>query len=603
MRSLRALVLVPLFAGLVLACDLGSLARALVTPVVVVITATPPPAAQTLLIQPTSALVASPAPATLRPPTARATPNFVLAYSDDFSSPEGGLPITRDTEYYYEEGEYILRLLAENIRTSRTKDDVVVSDFAMTLYARLVQGPDTAAWGIAFREQDVNNQYALLINGAGEYRLGKIVNKEWIDLGESKWVASPAIKTGGEKNRLTVMARGDLINALANGKELITVYDATFTKGLVGAAAQVGRGAVPVKVAFDDLSVTMVSNTSPATLLKDDFSNRATGWREWRRTGEMNYAQGQYIIRVEQPGQVVFGFYPKLSISDFSVEFEQHFIGAPGDGGGGVVFRGKDAANFYQFELNGQGEYKIRKLAGAQWQMVADMGWIKSPAIQTGGATNRVRVIAEGPDIALYVNDQYLTTVRDTSLEKGSIGFSSSRSKGGEFTVVFDNLRLYTTPGAALSIRSVPTTAPARSTTAPTLAAPRATATPDALRGLAPGVYVGALSSDPPDPKNGQYPTFHVTFVNSTGGALYYKWFVKIYEPEKTSSFGETAKTESTLPVGAARIASAANWKAPGAAPCRPFIARVFYQKADNSIHEFTRPDGGRPELFFSVCP
>ncbi len=112
-----------------------------------------------------------------------------------------------------------------------------------------------------------------------------------------------------------------------------------------------------------------------------------------------------------------------------------------------------------------------------------------------------------------------------------------------------------------------------------------------------------ALHIEPQEVRNGQYPAFHVTFLNTTGTSPSYKWFVKIYEPDKRNSFGETAKSESILLVGTSEVASQSNWKAAGAAPCRPFIARVFYQAADNTILEFAKPDGNRPEHYFSVCP
>jgi tetratricopeptide (TPR) repeat protein len=130
---------------------------------------------------------------------------------------------------------------------------------------------------------------------------------------------------------------------------------------------------------------------------------------------------------------------------------------------------------------------------------------------------------------------------------------------------------------------------PTISAAPPTLAAP-------------PGIYVTAVQTDPPEVKQGQLPTFQVTFLNTLGVTANYNWFVKIYEPDKKQSFGETAKAASAIPPGNHPFATFANWKAPGATPCRPFIARVFYVASDNTVVEFPKPDGDSFWYYFAVC-
>ncbi len=137
--------------------------------------------------------------------------------------------------------------------------------------------------------------------------------------------------------------------------------------------------------------------------------------------------------------------------------------------------------------------------------------------------------------------------------------------------------------------------------TLPTPAAPIATSTPTAPA-APPGVYVTAVRTDPTQVMDGQFPTFQVTFLNTLGGAANYNWFVKIYEPDKKQSFGETPKVPSEIPVGSNTLPSSNKWKAPGASPCRQFIARVFYQAPDGTIVEFAKPGGDYFYYYFSVC-
>ncbi len=118
-----------------------------------------------------------------------------------------------------------------------------------------------------------------------------------------------------------------------------------------------------------------------------------------------------------------------------------------------------------------------------------------------------------------------------------------------------------------------------------------------------PGLYVSSVQVDPPEPKDRQTPTFKVTFLNTFEQPINVRWFVKIYEPEGKQSFGETAKLDSSVPVGTTTIDAVANWRAVGGNPCRQFIARIFSETADKTVLEFPKPGGDSVHLYFSVCP
>jgi hypothetical protein len=70
-----------------------------------------------------------------------------------------------------------------------------------------------------------------------------------------------------------------------------------------------------------------------------------------------------------------------------------------------------------------------------------EMGMATSPHIKTGGATNRLKVVCQGPQIALYVNGHHLTTLSDDSFVEGKIGLSAAAIEYPEpVKVAFDNL-------------------------------------------------------------------------------------------------------------------------------------------------------------------
>lgn len=136
------------------------------------------------------------------------------------------------------------------------------------------------------------------------------------------------------------------------------------------------------------------------------------------------------------------------------------------------------------------------------------------------------------------------------------------------------------------------TRAPTRPPASPTISAP-------------PGVYATAIRVEPKDPKRGQFVKFVVTFLNTTTMPQAYRWRIRIFEPDKRNSFGDTAPVDTTFPVGLSEHASAENWRVTGAGDCMQFFARVFWiDPGTRQETEFSKPDGsGGPATAFQVCP
>jgi hypothetical protein len=120
-----------------------------------------------------------------------------------------------------------------------------------------------------------------------------------------------------------------------------------------------------------------------------------------------------------------------------------------------------------------------------------------------------------------------------------------------------------------------------------------------------PGVYATAIRVEPKDPKRGQFVKFVVTFLNTTTTPQAYRWRIRIFEPDKRNSFGDTAPVDTTFPVGSSEHAAAENWRVTGAGDCMQFFARVFWiDPSTKQETEFSKPDGsGGPATAFQVCP
>jgi hypothetical protein len=153
-------------------------------------------------------------------------------------------------------------------------------------------------------------------------------------------------------------------------------------------------------------------------------------------------------------------------------------------------------------------------------------------------------------------------------------------------------LSLPTIPPAEITVANPTPRPPTRVPPTPTISAP-------------PGVWAISIRVDPPAPKRGQGVKFFVTFLNTTSGPSGYRWRIRIFEPDKRNSFGDTAPLDSTIPLGRSEIASMDNWKVTGPGDCIQFFARAFsIDPSSKQETEFIKPDqSGGPAASFQVCP
>jgi hypothetical protein len=179
-------------------------------------------------------------------------------------------------------------------------------------------------------------------------------------------------------------------------------------------------------------------------LYSDDFSDTGSGWYEGSfEDKEYRYENGEYVILVKGNDLAAWASWPKERFTDFTLEADVRLVEGPEIAEMGLVFRLREEGNFYFFRINGYGQYVVSKDVNGEWQEVAgmEMGLVPSPHIKTGGAANRLKVVCQGPQIALYVNDHYLITVHDDTFAEGKIGLIAAAIKYPEpVKVAFDNL-------------------------------------------------------------------------------------------------------------------------------------------------------------------
>src|SRR5690606_38984541 len=101
-----------------------------------------------------------------------------------------------------------------------------------------------------------------------------------------------------------------------------------------------------------------------------------------------------------------------------------------------------DLNNFYFFGLNGTDEFSLWLLDQNEW--VTLQPWTPHEAILPGtGATNRLGVLVEGPQITLLVNDVVVLEITDETIPSGAIALSLGTYTDDAAAVAYDNLALW----------------------------------------------------------------------------------------------------------------------------------------------------------------
>ena len=197
----------------------------------------------------------------------------------------------------------------------------------------------------------------------------------------------------------------------------------------------------------------------------DDVSNPDNGWTT-NNSGDVqrSYQDGEYEILI-RPENFWGGSVPPLGdISNYSVAAEMRI---PNGSAGfyGLVFDRVDWNHFYIFVISpGSQMYAVLRHDPA-WVLLTP--FTPSAAINPGSATNHLRVDRIGDQIAVYVNDQLLTSLADNTYVgiSNEVGLFSQSSTAVPSTMRFDNFTVShleaTTDRSLTSLAEYPAVLPA----------------------------------------------------------------------------------------------------------------------------------------------
>jgi hypothetical protein len=187
----------------------------------------------------------------------------------------------------------------------------------------------------------------------------------------------------------------------------------------------------------------MIPSTTPTTelLFRDEFRDNRTGWNEFQeRAAQVKLEGGKLQLTVVGPDRKVWATAPP-TFGDFRLELDSGLLDGPPETRYGLLFRRQDDDNFYQFDIDGLGQYRLGKVVAGRYTPLIEPRL--SNRVQAGQALNRLQVVVVGASLTVFVNGSELDTVNDTALREGHIGVFASLQGNGTSHLIFDNLHIY----------------------------------------------------------------------------------------------------------------------------------------------------------------
>jgi hypothetical protein len=213
-----------------------------------------------------------------------------------------------------------------------------------------------------------------------------------------------------------------------------------------GTFATVGAG-LQTAVAEADTTPEPVAPRTPnpssgteagSTLYSDNFDDEQSSdfTAETNQSSEYKFVDGAYQITVTKPKLLSWATM-QGDYGDAAISVDASIDGPPASAAG-LIFHYQDDKNFYIYSIDGEGRYGLDVYK--EDEPITLVEWTDSAAIKPAGELNTLRVETIGDTIRLYVNDELLDEISDSTIANGKAALVVNTFDDPNVTVTFDNL-------------------------------------------------------------------------------------------------------------------------------------------------------------------
>jgi len=157
-------------------------------------------------------------------------------------------------------------------------------------------------------------------------------------------------------------------------------------------------------------------------LFQDGFNDPSSGWDQVRsQEGLTDYENDRYRIHVNATNADYWSN-PGLYFMNVQIEVDAGNNGGPDDNDYGVLCRYQNTENFYFLIISSDGYYGIGIVEGGEQRLLDPPQMYQSNSIHTGLGANHIKVICDGPRLALTVNGEFIAEAYDSTFIDGDVG-------------------------------------------------------------------------------------------------------------------------------------------------------------------------------------
>ncbi len=178
-----------------------------------------------------------------------------LPFTDDFNDAKSGWTVTADLsgDTKYDNGRLHILVKNENFTIWSTAGKLI-KDGVYEVDAQPIGGPQDNGFGVIYRMKDRKNFQHFEISSDGYWRAGQTKDGTWANW--SDWIQHPAIKTGGDVNRIKIMMKADKVTFFVNDQMVNERAEPAPAAGDIGVFALTLLDQPGVEVVFDNVSVS-----------------------------------------------------------------------------------------------------------------------------------------------------------------------------------------------------------------------------------------------------------------------------------------------------------------------------------------------------------
>ncbi len=173
-------------------------------------------------------------------------------------------------------------------------------------------------------------------------------------------------------------------------------------------------------------------------VLSDPLQDNSKSYR-WDERAGCQFTAGAYVVQASPSGTPQLCYTHASRFSNVTFEVQMKIV--QGDCGGIVLRANPTATSFYSFRVCQNGHYSFIVHTGPHVRTIVDA---VTPAIHTGlNQSNTLAVVAQGSTLDLYVNDEQVDSVSESTYSQGEIGVLAANQAGSGTEVVFSNATVW----------------------------------------------------------------------------------------------------------------------------------------------------------------